>query len=35
LEFSVTVPADVAVSLASEIRQALQELGLGDTVSVE
>jgi hypothetical protein len=35
LEFSVTVPADAAVSLATELRQLLQELGLGDAVRVE
>jgi Protein of unknown function (DUF499) len=35
LEFSVTVPADAANSLATELRQLLQELGLADAVRVE
>ncbi len=35
LDFSVTVPADAANSLATELRQLLQELGLGDSVRVE
>lgn len=35
LEFSVTVPADAANSLATELRQLLQELGLGDAVRVD
>lgn len=35
LDFSVTVAADSAGNLASELRQILQELGLGDSVNVE
>jgi len=35
LEFSVTVPANAANGLASELRQILQELGLGNSVKVE
>jgi hypothetical protein len=35
LDFSVTVPADAANGLASELRQSLQELGLAETVKVE
>jgi hypothetical protein len=35
LEFTVTVKADTAVSLAAELRQILQELGLAETVRVE
>lgn len=35
LEFSVTVPSDSANGLATELRQILQELGLGDAVTVE
>ena len=35
LEFAVTVKADAADSLASELKQILQELGLGDAVRVE
>jgi hypothetical protein len=35
LEFTVTVKADTAVSLAAELRQILQELGLGEAVRVE
>ena len=35
LEFSVTVPADSANGLAAELRQILQELGLGEAVKVE
>lgn len=35
VEFSVTVPSDSANGLVTELRQILQELGLGDTVKVE
>jgi len=35
LEFSVTVSSDAASGLAIELRQILQELGLGDAVKVE
>ena len=35
LEFSVTVQADTAQTLASELRQVLQELGLGESVRIE
>ncbi len=35
LDFSVTVKADAAGSLAAELRQILQELGLAEAVSVE
>jgi len=35
LEFSVTVSAEAANSLAVELRQSLQELGLAGTVKVE
>jgi hypothetical protein len=35
LEFSVSVQADAADGLATELRQILQELGLGDAVKVE
>jgi hypothetical protein len=35
LELSVTVPADAANGLATELRQLLQELGLGDAVRVD
>jgi len=35
LEFSVTVSGDSANSLAAELRQILQELGLADAVNVE
>lgn len=35
LEFTVTVRADSARSLAAELQQILQELGLGETVRVE
>jgi hypothetical protein len=35
VEFSVTVNAANAASLASELRQILQELGLGDLVRIE
>jgi hypothetical protein len=35
LEFSVTVSADLANSLATELRQILQELGLAEAVKVE
>jgi hypothetical protein len=35
LEFSVTVPADSANGLATELRQILQELSLGEAVKVE
>jgi hypothetical protein len=35
LDFSVTVTGDRAASLASELRQLLQELGLGDAMRVE
>ena len=35
LEFTVTVKADSAGSLAAELQQILQELGLGEAVRVE
>ena len=35
LEFTVTVNADTAGSLAAELQQILQELGLGESVRVE
>jgi len=35
LDFSVTVPSDSAAGLVTELRQILQELGLGDSVKVE
>jgi thiamine monophosphate kinase len=35
LDFSVTVLADSADGLATELRQILQELGLGEAVRVE
>jgi hypothetical protein len=35
VEFSVNVPADSASGLIAELRQVLQELGLGDAVKVE
>jgi len=35
LEFTVTVKADAAGSLAAELQQILQELGLGEAVRVE
>jgi predicted RecA/RadA family phage recombinase len=35
LEFTVTVKADAAGGLATELRQILQELGLAETVRVE
>lgn len=35
LEFSATVNADSAAGLAAELRQILQELGLGESVRVE
>jgi hypothetical protein len=35
LEFTVTVKADAAASLAAELQQILQELGLGEAVRVE
>jgi hypothetical protein len=35
LDFSVTVPADSASTLAAELRQILQELGLAETLRVE
>jgi hypothetical protein len=35
VDFSVTVKADTAGSLAAELRQVLQELGLADVVRVE
>jgi hypothetical protein len=35
LEFSVTVSADSANSLATELRQILQELGLAEALKVE
>jgi hypothetical protein len=35
LDFSVSVSADTASSLTNELRQNLQEFGLGQTVSVE
>ena len=35
LEFTVTVKADTAGSLAAELQQILQELGLGEAVRLE
>jgi hypothetical protein len=35
LEFTVTVKADVAGGLATELRQILQELGLGEAMRIE
>jgi hypothetical protein len=35
LEFTVTVKADAAGSLAAELQQILQELGLGEALRVE
>jgi hypothetical protein len=35
LEFTVTVKADTAGSLAAEVQQILQELGLGETVRID
>ena len=35
LEFSVTVNSDTAQSLKSELRQALQDLGLAESVRIE
>ena len=35
LNFSVTVNADTAQSLGSELRQVLQELGLAESVRIE
>ena len=35
LEFLVTVPEGSANSLAAELRQILQELGLGEAVTIE
>ena len=35
LEFTVTVKADISSSLAAELRQILQEMGLGEAVKVE
>jgi hypothetical protein len=35
LEFSVTVSADLANGLATELRQILQELGLAETVKID
>jgi hypothetical protein len=35
VDFSVTVPSEGATGLAAELRQVLQELGLGETVTVE
>jgi hypothetical protein len=35
LDFSVTVKADTAQSLASELRQVLEELGVGESVRIE
>jgi hypothetical protein len=35
VDFSVTVNAATAASLASELRQILQELGLADAVRIE
>jgi hypothetical protein len=35
LDFSATVKADTAAGLAAELRQILQELGLGEIVRVE
>jgi hypothetical protein len=35
LEFAVTVKAENAGALAAELRQILQELGLGEAVRIE
>jgi len=35
LDFSVTIKSDTAQNLSSELRQILQELGLGDSVRIE
>jgi hypothetical protein len=35
LDFSITVPADSANALATELRQVLQELGIAETVKVD
>ena len=35
LQFSVTISADAAEGLAMELRQILQELGVGESVRVE
>jgi hypothetical protein len=35
LEFTVTVKADTAGGLATELRQVLQELGLAEAVRIE
>lgn len=35
VDFSVTVPADTARALAGEVQQILQELGLGESMSVD
>jgi len=35
VEFSVTVSAEVAASLATDLRQILQDLGLSDQVRIE
>jgi hypothetical protein len=35
LEFSITVSADLANSLVTDLRQILQELGLAEAVKVE
>jgi hypothetical protein len=35
LDFEVTVQAETAGSLAADLRQILQELGLGDAVRVD
>ena len=35
LDFSVTVSADAADRLATELRQALQELGIAETLNVQ
>ena len=35
VDFSATVRSDVAVGLATEVRQILEELGLADKVKVE
>jgi hypothetical protein len=35
LEFTLTVPADGANALTSDLRQILNELGLGDAVKID
>jgi hypothetical protein len=35
VDFSVTVSADIAAGMTSELRQIIDELGLADTVSVQ